>query len=138
MINLRNYINQEEVINLLAECMYPDEERVKREYEQYNSDPAKKIFGRIKNNELVAIIGFVWLSEQEVQLKHISVKSSYRRQGLGKEIINELIEGNHIKRIEVETDKNAVDFYEKIGFKITSLGEKYPGVERFKCVKECY
>lgn len=37
--------------------MYPDEERVKREYEQYNSDQTRTLFGRLKNNELVAIIG---------------------------------------------------------------------------------
>ena len=32
-----------------------------------------------------------------------------------------------------ETDKDAVDFYRKLGFSVTSLGEKYPGVERFHC-----
>src|SRR5690606_16604954 len=87
---------------------------------------------------LVGIFGVIWLSKCEVELKHISVKSSNRRQGLGKEMVNEFIEENHIKRMKVETDKNAVNFYKKIGFNITSLGEKYPGVERFKCIKDCY
>ena len=137
MINLIEYKNRQEIINLLAECMYPDEERVKRVYEQYNNDESRILFGKIKNNQLVGIIGIIWLSKCEVELKHISVKSSNRRQGLGKEMINEFIEENHIKRVEVETDKNAVDFYKKIGFNVTSLGEKYPGVERFKCIKDC-
>lgn len=35
--------------------------------------------------------------------------------------------------ISAETDRDAVGFYRKYGFQITSLGEKYPGVERFKC-----
>ena len=35
-----------------------------------------------------------------------------------------------------ETDKEAVYFYKKHGFKITSLGEIYPGVEHFQCVFE--
>ncbi|WP_268921683.1 hypothetical protein [Metabacillus sediminilitoris] len=35
--------------------------------------------------------------------------------------------------ITAETDKEAVVFYRNYGFKITSLGEKYPGVERFLC-----
>lgn len=138
MINLKEYKNRQEIISLLADCIYSDEERVKREYEQYNSDQTRTLFGRIKNNELVAIIGVIWLSEYAVELKHISVKSSNRRQGLGKEMINEFIEEKHIKRLEAETDKNAVSFYKKIGFNITSLGEKYPGVERFKCIKDCY
>ena len=33
--------------------------------------------------------------------------------------------------IEAETDKEAVEFYKKIGFQVKSLGEKYPGIERF-------
>ncbi|WP_235473679.1 hypothetical protein [Lysinibacillus macroides] len=38
--------------------------------------------------------------------------------------------------IAAETDKDAVDFYKKYGFKVSSLGEKYLGVERFTCVLE--
>lgn len=35
--------------------------------------------------------------------------------------------------VSAETDADAVEFYRKYGFKIKSLGEKYPGVERFLC-----
>lgn len=48
-------------------------------------------------------------------------------------MINEFIKTNRIVRIRAETDKDAVGFYKKNGFTITSLGEKYPGVERFDC-----
>ncbi|MDN4071264.1 hypothetical protein NYE70_06050 [Paenibacillus sp. FSL R5-0407] len=41
---------------------------------------------------------------------------------------------NSIRRIDAETDMDAVDFYRKIGFQIIRLGEKYPGIERFKCI----
>lgn len=34
-----------------------------------------------------------------------------------------------------ETDHEALRFYEKCGFAVKSLGEKYPGVERFYCEK---
>ncbi len=33
-----------------------------------------------------------------------------------------------------ETDRDTLNFYQKNGFVVISLGEKYPGVERFKCV----
>ncbi|EOR21192.1 N-acetyltransferase GCN5 [Niallia nealsonii AAU1] len=36
--------------------------------------------------------------------------------------------------ISAETDNDAVGFYRKNGFKITSLGEKYPIVEWFLCI----
>lgn len=40
------------------------------------------------------------------------------------------------KRVIAETDDEAVDFYRNIGFEVHSLGEKYPGVERFRCIYE--
>lgn len=138
MINLKNYKDQEEIINLLAECMYPDEERVKKEYERYKNNQRRILLGSIENEKLVGIIGVIWLSELDVELKHIVIAASNRRQGLGKKMIEEFIEENFIRRIEVETDKNAVNFYKKIGFNITRLGEQYPGVERFKGIKEYY
>jgi ribosomal protein S18 acetylase RimI-like enzyme len=68
-----------------------------------------------------------------VELKHIAVKSGWRNHGIGKEMIYEYLLKNGIKKMFAETDKDAVYFYERIGFEIMSLGEKYPGVERFKC-----
>lgn len=32
-----------------------------------------------------------------------------------------------------ETDAEAAGFYRACGFQVRSLGEKYPGVERFAC-----
>nr|WP_278044635.1 GNAT family N-acetyltransferase [Paenibacillus solani] len=75
----------------------------------------------------------MYQTDNEIELKHIAIKSNNRRKGLGKKLIMEFMEENLIRRMEAETDKNAVNFYRKIGFNITSLGEKYPGVERFKC-----
>ena len=134
MINLKDYINQKELISLLSECIYPNEERVLQEYEQYRNDKSRKLLGRIENGELVGLIGVINQTENEVELKHIAIKSSKRKQGLGKKLIKEFMQENSIRRIEAETDMDAVDFYRKIGFYITTLGEKYPGVERYKCI----
>lgn len=81
MIELDVYPHKDEVEQLLAECMWPDEERIQRELNSYKNDNSKTLLGKIINNELV-------------------------------------------------------DFYRRIGFKIHSLGEKYPGLERFMCIYE--
>ena len=48
------------------------------------------------------------------------------------------VEEHHaFSSIYAETDQDAVNFYKNIGFHITSLGEKYPGVERFACLLNC-
>ena len=134
MINLKEYDDWKAITNLLADCMYPDEERVIVEYEKYRNDPSRRLLGRTENQELVGLIGVIHQTEDEVELKHIAIHSSYRRQGLGRKLIMEYMEQHHIRRMEAETDKDAVNFYRRIGFNITSLGEKYPGVERFKCI----
>ena len=40
--------------------------------------------------------------------------------------------------VEAETDADAVGFYARVGFTITSLGHVYPGVERFRCVRASF
>ncbi|MGO4789436.1 GNAT family N-acetyltransferase [Paenibacillus sp. 2KB_20] len=133
MINLKEYHEVTLVSNLLAECMWPDNERILQELNMYKVDDARKLFGRLKNNELIGLIGLIHLSTKEVELKHIAIRSDYRRQGIGREMINEYIKKNEINKMIAETHKDAVNFYKNIGFEIMSLGEKYPGVERFQC-----
>jgi hypothetical protein len=40
----------------------------------------------------------------------------------------------NIRELVAETDIDSVNFYLKTGFSVESLGEKYPGRERFRCV----
>ncbi len=51
-------------------------------------------------------------------------------------MIKEIIRIHQLIYLEAETDCEAVEFYRKCGWIITSLGEKYPGVERFQCYWE--
>ena len=134
MINLKEYENRDEVLQLLTECMYPDEIRIIQEYEQYLSNQSRVLLGIQADTGLIGLIGFIFLSKNSVELKHIAIKPKYRGQGQGKKLINECINQYNVISIEAETDKDAVNFYRKIGFEITTLGEKYPGVERFKCL----
>ena len=38
-----------------------------------------------------------------------------------------------LKQLTAETDADAVGFYQRCGFEVESLGELYPGAERFRC-----
>ncbi|MFR9710227.1 GNAT family N-acetyltransferase [Paenibacillus sp. MB22_1] len=134
MINLKNYHDLTEVFLLLAECMWPDNERIFQELNKYKADDTKVLYGRLVNNELIGLIGLFQFSTMEVELKHIAIRSDYRKQGIGREMIYEYFNKNDISKMVAETDNDAVNFYRNIGFEITSLGEKYPGVERFQCI----
>ncbi|ETE89388.1 acetyltransferase [Bacillus thuringiensis serovar aizawai str. Leapi01] len=51
-------------------------------------------------------------------------------------MIKEVVRIYQLTYIEAETDDEAVEFYKRIGFQVKSLGEKYPGIERFHCYME--
>jgi len=134
MINLEGHSDFSEVQLLLSECMWPDEDRISKEINLYRSDDSRELFGRFIDEELVGLIGIIHNSIEEVELKHIAVRSDYRKQGIGRYMIYECLKDDRIRKMTAETDKEAVDFYMNIGFQIRNLGEKYPGVERFKCI----
>ena len=105
--------------------------KVDREYDTYMKFTNRKLFGYELNGIFVGCIGIEMISSKECIIKHIAVSPEQREKGIGSKMINVLSE--QFLFISAETDKDAVDFYRKYGFVVTSLGEKYPGVERFKC-----
>lgn len=133
MINLRDSSDLSEVRNLLSECMLSDEGRISAELTKYLEDESRELYGSFFNDELVGLIGVIHGSIGEVELKHIAIKPDYRGKGLGRKLVYEYVQAKSIVIMKAETDKDAVGFYNKLGFTILSLGEKYPGVERFEC-----
>ncbi|PGM91460.1 GNAT family N-acetyltransferase [Bacillus cereus] len=81
-------------------------------------------------------IGIELIHTNRARICHIAVSKKYRNQGIALQMIKEIIRKHELTYIEAETDKEAVGFYKKCNFKIESLGEKYPGVERFYCYLE--
>jgi ribosomal protein S18 acetylase RimI-like enzyme len=134
VINLKNYEDLSELKLLMAECMWANDEKIDNELNMYIGNDSRELLGSLINDELVGLIGIIYKSTNEVELKHIAIKPNYRGKGIGSEMVNEFINTENIVKIKAETDIDAVGFYKKIGFSITSLGEKYPGVERFECI----
>jgi ribosomal protein S18 acetylase RimI-like enzyme len=108
-------------------------EKVEMEYDLYIHAAERKLYGFTSGDELVGCIGVEFLNKEECEIKHIAVMPKHRGKGIGNKMIDSIV---HCTRITAETDRDAVLFYKKLGFEITSLGEKYPGVERFRCVLE--
>lgn len=108
-------------------------EKVEEEYDLYIHSIKRKLYGFTSGGEMVGCIGVEFQNEGECEIKHVAVMPKHRGMGIGHKMIDNLV---HCTRITAETDQDAVVFYIKLGFEITSLGEKYPGVERFRCVLE--
>ncbi|MBO8171980.1 MAG: GNAT family N-acetyltransferase [Bacillaceae bacterium] len=107
-------------------------EKVDAVYDQYIQHADKHLFAFVKDKKVIGCIG-VEINVNHCEIKHIAVSPEERGKGIASKMIKFLFEKYNLTTIIAETDREAVQFYRKIGFTVTSLGEKYPGVERFFC-----
>ena len=108
--------------------------KISEEYINYIQTNQSRLFVWELDGEIVGCIGIESINKRHCKIKHIAVSANKRKAGIGSKMINNIIEQNKITILSAETDNDAVGFYKKCGFTITSLGEKYPGVERFECL----
>ncbi|AHD24025.1 acetyltransferase (plasmid) [Rhodococcus pyridinivorans SB3094] len=67
---------------------------------------------------------------------HIATARCRQHTGIGTAMIRWVQARYPGDPIEAQTDRDGVGFYRSVGFEIESLGELYPGVERFRVVLE--
>lgn len=130
-----------DVTSVMAQCIYnPDRDKMNKIAKAYETDPLRVVYAYCKETEnpvVAAVIGLKLHSEQKTAvILHIAVDHNLRGNGIGRILINKMILLHPITAIEAETDKDGVNFYRSCGFTVQSLGELYPGVERFLCVKK--
>lgn len=112
------------------------EERVEMDYRQYQQSANRKLYGYELEGQVIGCIGIKFSGSNECEIKHIAVSPHMREQQIGRKMIQFICGKYSLKFVSAETDKAAVEFYRRTGFHVTSLGEKYPGTERFLCKKE--
>ncbi|WP_111510550.1 GNAT family N-acetyltransferase [Mycobacterium kyogaense] len=97
----------------------------------YRRDPRYALLRAEMAGETVGLLGYT-LRGSDVVILHIATRAEYRRSGIGRRMLDALraTHPDH-QRLCAETDSEAVGFYLANGFAVESLGEKYPGVERF-------
>jgi N-acetylglutamate synthase-like GNAT family acetyltransferase len=136
LIPIKHRISEDSIQELLSYSIFSDPERVELEIKRYQSESALELYGHEEDNEILGVVGFIVHPNHTIELRHIAVQPEERGKGYGRGLILELLEVKQPAIIEAETDEDSVDFYRNVGFSIVSLGEKYPGVERFKCIYE--
>lgn len=136
LIDVKSKLQETAIQELLSYSVFPDPDELEKAIKRYESDSNMWLYGYESEGVLVGIIGFRIDDTQEMTIQHLAVEPHSRGAGFGRGIILEMIEEMHPVKIMAETDEDAVQFYRSIGFVIRSLGEKYPGVERFLCTYE--
>ncbi|MDO7905909.1 GNAT family N-acetyltransferase [Paenibacillus sp. JX-17] len=134
-MNVKAQIREPEVMELLEYAVFPEPEQVETAVQSYESHDEYELYAYDDKELLVGLIGFEDRGEG-LYIRHISVLPENRRKGYGRGMILELMLERNPELIIAETDEEGVDFYRSIGFMVFSMGEVYPGVERFRCEYE--
>ena len=135
MENLTDAIDTEEFQTILKQIVYkPTPEKFNRVLDKYRKDPNQMAFGFREGQRITGMIGLNFIEKDAVEMTHIVVVPENRGQGIGRKLIEAVFKNFHLKKLIAETDQDAVGFYRCCGFGVKSLGEKYPGTERFECI----
>ncbi|MDI4646108.1 GNAT family N-acetyltransferase [Cohnella hashimotonis] len=134
LINVKDRLDQRPIYELLELSVFPDPDRIVKAINEYKENARLHIQGYEDNGEIIGIIGYESDDDRIATIRHIAVHPDERGKGYGRGMVLHLIDAAEPERIEAETDEEGVNFYRSIGFTVHSLGEKYPGTERFRCV----
>lgn len=136
LVDIKPQLNDSSIQELIGYSTLQDPEQLSQVISTYESDTVYELYGMVSEEEIVGIVGCTQQEEGTVVIRHLAVKPECRGAGFGRGLILELIQKLEPTTLIAETDEEAVEFYRSIGFIIESLGEKYPGVERFRCSYE--
>jgi ribosomal protein S18 acetylase RimI-like enzyme len=107
----------------------PTPEKIAQVLQSYQR-PNQFLIGAFSSRNLIAVIGFE-LNSMHATIKHISVVDEFKKQGIGKSLIHSLIKDYTPSTVSLETDKESVDFYKKLGFICKPFASKYG--TRYRC-----
>ncbi|NOK62924.1 MAG: GNAT family N-acetyltransferase [Chloroflexi bacterium AL-W] len=103
----------------------------------YRDDPQQHLFGIEEHEQVIGCTGIRCEAPSCAVVQCIAVLPEQRQQHVGISLIQSVCNRFALQQLIAETDQDAVDFYRRYGFTVTSLGEVYPGTERFLCVLQC-
>ena len=136
IVDLAGRLDSTEVRRVFLSSGYPPdlaEVKADQYIARYKAHPEWDFFGAEINQQLVGAIGLERTAARQAEIRSIAVLEDFRNQGVGAKLIHDMQDKFSLEVLCAETDRDAVDFYRRLGFDILSLGEKYPGTERFWC-----
>jgi len=108
-------------------------EKVDYEIARYIGSSNRQLYEYHLGDEIVGFVGVEVITLEHYEIKHIAVLPDLRGQNIGSKMVKFVCKKHDLSFISAETDCDAVEFYRKYGFEVINLGEKYPGVNRYRC-----
>ena len=125
-----------EAYMLYAPCMYqPKYDDFKIQMEDLLNDQSVKVYV-CENRGRETGMMVLKVSDSDAEIIGIVVSEKLRRRGIGRHLIQFVMESEGVKRIEAQTDDDSVGFYRKCGFTEERIVVDYPdgSVVRYNCI----
>jgi len=125
-----------DVKELLAMAVgHPSIEKLANLIDEFYAADYCTIFVALHSERIIGIIGLDYTHKPQGFITHIAVHPDMRKQGLGRQLIEHVIQTLELITVEAETDQDAVDFYTACEFEVKEIKSQYEGIRRFRCVK---
>lgn len=132
----KNLHDPEEVKSLLAMAVgYPTPEKLRKLLDVVYDIEGQFLFVTSDKAKVTGLIGVDITAAPHGWILHLAVHPDYRKRGIGKNLINDVMADLSLTSISLETDQNAVNFYRACGFTVREIISKWPGIHRYLCTK---
>ncbi len=102
--------------------------------EQYLAGSPYQLWNWRRNAQLLGIFGLK-LDGVTNHITHIAVSAKYRQQGIGSQMVGDMVKKFPALYWIAETDEDALGFYQSVGFTAQVLVNQPPGFPiRYRCV----
>ncbi len=131
-------VDEPGIPELLSFAVGDEKDRLNHAVQRYREEPVRRLLVAVAEQRPIGILGYQ-LTDAEATVLHVATAPNVRGTGIGTSLLKGL--QRRIPAgvsIVAETDAEAVGFYRSNGFSATSLGEKYPGVTRFRATLDPY
>ncbi|WP_071395641.1 GNAT family N-acetyltransferase [Bacillus tuaregi] len=88
-----------------------DLKKLQQTIKQYESDENWRLFLWKEEEDIIGLLGGIWIDDSTIIIHHISVNPSHRRQGIGKNMVKALKDLYPDKNITANEETN--DFFNK-------------------------
>ena len=131
-----DWLLSEEAFSIYASCMYhPTYEEYKAQMEDCLRDSSVKVFVCVNLDKKAGMM-VLKSSGVAAELIGIAVSDNARCKGIGKQLIQSVIESENLESVKAQTDDDSIGFYRKCGFTEEKLVKEYSDGEvvRYNCV----
>jgi len=131
-----DWLLSEEAFSIYASCMYhPTYKDYKAHMEDNLHDSSKKVFVYEDQGRKTGML-VLKFSEDTAEIIGIVVSGNTRRKGIGKQLIQCVMESENLESVMAQTDDDSIGFYRKCGFLEEKTIIEYPNgsAVRYDCV----